>query len=57
MPKAAIDQVRADDFDLLVIPGGKSPERLRLDSRVLGFGRDFDRQGKVTGPYSMPVRF
>ena len=46
-PQATIEQVNARDFDLLVIPGGKSPERLRLNSRVIEFVRDFNRQGKV----------
>lgn len=46
-PQATIDQVNARDFDLLVVPGGKSPERLRLNSKLLEFVRDFDRQGKV----------
>lgn len=35
-PKASIDQVSADDFDFLVIPGGKSPERLRLNTKSSG---------------------
>ncbi len=46
-PQATIDQVSARDFDILVVPGGKSPERLRLNSKLLEFVRDFDRQGKV----------
>ncbi len=46
-PQATIDQVSARDFDMLVVPGGKSPERLRLNSKLLEFVRDFDRQGKV----------
>ncbi len=46
-PQATIDQVNARGFDLLVVPGGKSPERLRLNSTLLEFVRDFDRQGKV----------
>ncbi len=46
-PQATIDQVSARDFDLLVVPGGKSPEKLRLNPKLLEFVRDFDRQGKV----------
>jgi len=38
--------VRAVEFDFLVVPGGKSPERLRLNNRILEFVRDFDRSGK-----------
>ncbi len=46
-PQATIDQANARDFDLLIVPGGKSPEKLRLNSKLLEFVRDFDRQGKV----------
>lgn len=46
-PQATIDQVSARDFDLLVVPGGKSPEKLRLSPKMLEFVRDFDKQGKV----------
>ncbi len=46
-PKVTIEQVKASDFDLLVIPGGKSPEKLRLNTRILEFVREFNRQGKV----------
>src|SRR5712692_2792989 len=45
-PDKTIDQVRAGEFDFLVVPGGKSPERLRLNNRILEFVRDFDRSGK-----------
>ncbi len=46
-PQATIDQVSARDYDLLVIPGGKSPEKLRMNPKILEFVRDFDRDGKV----------
>lgn len=46
-PQVTIDQAKAEDFDLLVVPGGKSPERLRLNSKMLEFVRAFDKQGKV----------
>src|SRR6266849_4686055 len=46
-PQSSIEQVRAEDFDFLVVPGGKSPERLRLNKKILDFVRDFDREGKV----------
>jgi protease I len=32
---AAFDEVRAADYDALVVPGGRAPEYLRLDRRVL----------------------
>ena len=45
-PNASIDEVRSENFDFLVVPGGKSPEKLRLNSKILRFVKDFDRQGK-----------
>ena len=45
-PNASIDDVKAQDFDFLVVPGGKSPEKLRLNSKILRFVKDFDSQGK-----------
>src|SRR5713101_7929018 len=46
-PQATIDQVSSRGFDLLVVPGGKSPEKLRLNLKVLELVRDFNRDGKV----------
>lgn len=45
-PNLTIDQADASDYDILVLPGGKSPERLRLNPKVLSFVRQFDREGK-----------
>lgn len=45
-PDASIEEVSAEDFDFLVVPGGKSPEKLRLNQKVLRFVKDFDTQGK-----------
>ena len=42
----AIDQVRADDYDALLIPGGQSPDHLRVDRRVVEFVKKFDQAGK-----------
>ncbi len=38
---ATFDDVRAQDYDALVIPGGRAPEYLRLDRRVLEVVRHF----------------
>jgi protease I len=38
---AAFADVRAEDYDALVIPGGRAPEYLRLDARVLALVRHF----------------
>src|SRR5712692_10491015 len=45
-PNASIDEVNAENFDFLVVLGGKSPEKLRLNQRILRFVKDFDAQGK-----------
>ena len=42
----AIDSVNVDDFDALVIPGGYSPDRLRLNPSAVEFARDFVRSGR-----------
>lgn len=38
---AAFGEVRAEDYDGLVIPGGRAPEYLRLNERVLDIVRHF----------------
>lgn len=43
---ADFDQVRAADYDGLVIPGGRAPEYIRLNERVLEIVRDFAAAAK-----------
>ena len=43
---ATFNEIRAEDYDGLVIPGGRAPEYLRLNDRVLEIVRYFDREGK-----------
>lgn len=38
--------VRAEDFDVLVIPGGHSPDKLRVDMGIVDFVQDFGRTGR-----------
>src|SRR5919198_3318251 len=40
---ATFADVRAEDYDALVIPGGRAPEYLRLEQPVLALVRDFAR--------------
>jgi protease I len=40
------DDIRVDDYDALVIPGGRAPEYLRLDPRVIEIVRHFARRNK-----------
>jgi protease I len=43
---ADFDAVQVDDYDGLVIPGGRAPEYLRLNQRVLAIVRHFAQQAK-----------
>jgi len=43
---ADFDRVDAERYDALVIPGGRAPEYLRMDERVVEIARDFDRANK-----------
>jgi protease I len=43
---ATFDDVREQRYDALVIPGGRSPEYLRLNARVLDIVRHFDAERK-----------
>jgi deglycase len=38
---ATFDQVKAKDYDALVIPGGRAPEYIRLNEKVLEIARHF----------------
>ncbi|MFD1772836.1 type 1 glutamine amidotransferase domain-containing protein [Paenibacillus rhizophilus] len=42
----AISEVKASDYDAVVIPGGSSPEGLRLDANILKFVKEADSAGK-----------
>lgn len=43
---ATFEDVREQDYDALVIPGGRAPEYIRLNSRVLDIVRHFAESGK-----------
>ncbi len=40
------DEVNPDDFDILVIPGGKSPERVRLQKKAVDIVKHFFNENK-----------
>ena len=40
-------EVRPDDYDILVLPGGKAPEAVRKDPKAVEIARDFFRKGKL----------
>ena len=43
----SVDQVRADDYDALLIPGGYSPDHLRAHKSMVDFTLQFERAGKL----------
>ena len=43
---AAFDEVNAEDYDALVIPGGRAPEYIRLNQHVLEITRHFASANK-----------
>jgi protease I len=46
---ATFDEVRPEDYDALLIPGGRAPEYIRMNERVLEICRHFASAGKVIG--------
>lgn len=42
-----VREISVDDYDLLVLPGGRAPARLREDESVLAFARMFIEQRKL----------
>ena len=43
---ATFDEIQPESYDALVIPGGRAPEYLRLNPKVLDFVRHFSQTGK-----------
>ena len=43
---ATFDETKAETYDALVIPGGRSPEYLRMNPKVLTIVQHFFREGK-----------
>ncbi len=49
-PDLTIDQVNADDFDALILPGGvRNPDQLRVHGNVIALIRGFAEQAKPIG--------
>ncbi len=48
-PDVKADDVSADDFDAVVIPGGWAPDKLRRYDSVLNIVRRANEQGKIIG--------
>ena len=45
---ATFDEIDVAGYDGLIIPGGRAPEYLRLNARVLDIVRHFDKANKPT---------
>lgn len=43
---ATFDEVKEKDYDALVIPGGRAPEYIRLNKKVLQIVKHFDKEKK-----------
>jgi protease I len=43
---AGFDEIQVENYDALVIPGGRAPEYIRLDERVIRMVRHFAEAGK-----------
>lgn len=46
VPDATLEEVKADAFDLLLIPGGPGVKELRADGRAAALAKDFHEAGK-----------
>lgn len=50
IPDAGIDSIHADDFDMIVLPGGQpGSDNLNADGRVRDLVLEFHEKGKLTG--------
>ena len=43
---ATFDEIQVDEYDALLLPGGRAPEYLRLNEKVLDIVRHFHESGK-----------
>lgn len=44
-----LGEVKPQEYDMLVLPGGRAPERVRLEERVLEIAKLFFRENKPVG--------
>jgi len=50
IPDTMIDTVKADDFDMIVLPGGQpGSDNLNADARVIALIRSFSQKSKLIG--------
>jgi len=41
-----LDEVKPDDYDILVLPGGKAPQAVRREQKAVAIAQDFFRKSK-----------
>ncbi len=46
MIEKTVDEVSVDEFDALLIPGGKAPSSLRENEKIVAFAKEFLESGK-----------
>lgn len=50
-PNLILNEVRPEEYELLILPGGKAPEALRKDERVLRIVKAFYEAGEIIGAF------
>ncbi len=48
-PDRSIDELKVEEYDGIIIPGGAAPERIRLNEKALEFVKAFWRTGRPIG--------
>ncbi len=41
-----VSEIKAKDYDILILPGGRAPDNLRKDDNIISFVNDFYKSGK-----------
>src|SRR5262249_31612004 len=54
---ATFDEVKEDEYDALFLPGGRAPEYLRLNPRVIEIVKSFKQQDKPIAAVCHGVQF
>lgn len=54
---ATFDKVNAADYDALVVPGGRAPEYIRLNERVLEIVRHFAKRRNLSPQFVTACRY
>jgi len=49
-----VEQVSADDFDAIIIPGSATPDAMRSDPAIMTLIHDMEQRGKVVAAISYP---